>query len=70
MGQVCVPLELLVLHKVRRVPGVIRLLKGFDVPDAFIIVTELMEPSENLHDLIVRNGCLDERQAGKKSRNT
>ena len=23
-----------------------------------------MEPSENLHDLIVRNGCLDERQAG------
>ncbi len=63
-GSPCrVPLEVSLLRLVDGVPGVVRLLDVFDLPDCFMLVMERLDNSRDLFDFISDNGCLSEALA-------
>ena len=59
MNGVKVPLEYALLLSVGSVPGVVRALDCYNVgKDHVAIVTELLEPSRDLYDVLVQDGPL------------
>jgi len=58
-----VPAELKLLHKVQRVPGVVRLLDFFERLDSFIIVMERPNNCKDLFDVITEKKILEENVA-------
>ena len=63
IGASRVPLEVSLLHLLRRLPGVVRLLDYFERHDSFIIVMERPEPCKDLFDFITEKGVLEEQLA-------
>ena len=63
IGASRVPLEVSLLHLLRRLPGVVRLLDYFERHDSFIIVMERLEPCKDLFDFITEKGVLEEQLA-------
>eukprot|EP00092_Neocalanus_flemingeri_P004164 GFUD01004479.1.p1 GENE.GFUD01004479.1~~GFUD01004479.1.p1 ORF type:complete len:320 (+),score=104.15 GFUD01004479.1:68-1027(+) len=57
-----VPLEVVLLHQVADVPGVVRLLDYFDTGDSFMIVMERFN-GQDLFDFISKQGTLSEEVA-------
>jgi len=58
-----VPLEICLLHHVRHVMGVIRLLDWYERSDDFVIVMERLSPCMDLFDYISEKGPLNEKLA-------
>ena len=55
-----VPLEVILMRQLTEVPGVIHLLDYFDEPDAYTLIVERVNNSEDLYDYINNNGPLSE----------
>ena len=58
-----VPLEVALMRQVADVPGVIRLLDYFEMPDCFFLVMERIDNCKDLFDYISDSVRLDERTA-------
>ncbi|XP_059140495.1 serine/threonine-protein kinase pim-3-like isoform X2 [Physella acuta] len=58
-----VPLELLLLHRVQHVSGVIKLIDTFEREDGFVIVMERPDNVQDLFDYITEHGPLNEHSA-------
>lgn len=58
-----VPLEICLLHHVRHVMGVIRLLDWYERSDGFLIVMERLSACMDLFDYISEKGPLNEKLA-------
>ena len=58
-----VPLEICLLRKVSRVPGVVRLLDFYERPDSYILILERPPGCKDLFDFITEKGRLEEAVA-------
>lgn len=57
------PLEICLLRKVSSVPGVVRLLDFYEMPDSYILILERPLASKDLFDFINDHGALEETLA-------
>jgi len=65
-GQICedrVPMEVSLLHLLKNIPGIVKLVDYFERHDSFIIVMERPEPCKDLFDFITEKGVLEEQLA-------
>ena len=64
--QICddrVPMEVSLLHLLKNIPGIVKLVDYFERHDSFIIVMERPEPCKDLFDFITEKGVLEEQLA-------
>lgn len=62
-GEIPIPLEVALMRQVSEVPGVIRLLDFFEMPDCFFLVLERIPNCQDLFDYISLAGRLNEKLA-------
>jgi len=65
-GHICddrVPMEVSLLHLLKNIPGIVKLVDYFERHDSFIIVMERPEPCKDLFDFITEKGVLEEQLA-------
>jgi len=58
-----VPMEVSLLHLLKNIPGIVKLVDYFERHDSFIIVMERPEPCKDLFDFITEKGVLEEQLA-------
>ena len=58
-----VPLEVALMRQVQNIPGVIRLIDFFELPDCYLIVMERIDNCKDLFDFISDAGFVPERMA-------
>ena len=58
-GQV-VPIEVVLMEKVKHIEGVVALLDYYEKPDSFVLVMERPDPVKDLFDYITEKGALSE----------
>ena len=63
--ETALPIEVALMRQVSSVPGVIRLIDFFEMPDCFFLVMERMNNCKDLFDFISENGALPEAVARK-----
>jgi len=63
VGNDRVPLEIVLMHRLRGESGVVRLIDYFERHDSFIIIMERPEPCKDLFDFITEKGVLEEQLA-------
>ena len=57
------PMEVSLLHLLKNIPGIVKLVDYFERHDSFIIVMERPEPCKDLFDFITEKGVLEEQLA-------
>lgn len=63
IGDDRVPMEVSLLHLLKNIPGIVKLVDYFERHDSFIIVMERPEPCKDLFDFITEKGVLEEQLA-------